>query len=186
MYDTIQSYLSWRVAKCAKPNDYESHDYSQHISFQHFMGIGKYKRPRLPNCFQSVGVYEIGVNVNLKLSVLVYAPPCSGKSSYVAQQLPCREWWDTDYLHYWTSEYADYCMTNMANLITKADTSIAIVPSEPTFNSRCLGRGLSVGCTWFSDMIRDAQNATIVVHTDKYVSEVMNSHPAILAILPTE
>lgn len=189
MFTDISSYLVSRLAEGTNDLESKSSGVEHHPQFKQFIELGVYKQPDLPRSFQSIGVYDIGVNVNLSFDLLIYAPPHSGKSTFIMAELPDRLWFDTDYLHYWTSTCVTYCVTNMANLIRHARRSIAFVPSKGVFVSRCEKRGLIVGESWYDGLVRDAQHATMVVSTDEYISEVVDKSVElrgfIQAMLPT-
>lgn len=107
---------------------------------------------------------------------VIYAPPCSGKSTY--NSICGYKFYDTDYLENWTTMFPNRVITNMHCLIKNAKTSVAIIPTRATFEARCANRGLTPLTSWYDDILESAQHATIRIETDDYLGEVY--HPALL------
>lgn len=108
----------------------------------------------------------------VRFKILLYAPPNSGKS-YLRQKVG-PDVYDTDDTKDWKHFPHDSCvLTNIHDLIKWAQFSYAIVPTKKVFDQRCAGRGLVPTRKWYDDMYNNCQSATVVVHSDRYVSEVI-------------
>jgi len=106
------------------------------------------------------------------IGVVVYAPPHSGKSTYLNSEAPF--FVDSDALLDWNSYLQSNVMTNIPYLITCAKFSYAIVPSRTLFNERCRLRGLEPLDCWYDDVLHYAKRASVSIYTDEYVGQVFH------------
>lgn len=101
---------------------------------------------------------------------LIYAPPNSGKSTWLASQSGLNVY-DTDHAELPASP--ELVLTNRHNLLKYARKSIAIVPSKAEFNRRCTERGLDVKDQWYSDVLHNVYYADKVIISNAHVDEVL-------------
>lgn len=102
---------------------------------------------------------------------LIYAPPCSGKSSF--NYSTGFGWNDTDHMCQWKSLKQKRVLTNMPHLLKYAKRSLAILPTRCEFERRCRARGLDYQDTWYDDLQKECQEATVVLRTDKMMSDAL-------------
>lgn len=108
--------------------------------------------------------------------VMIYAPPCSGKSTLQKVGLNIHgrtfsKFTDTDdFLEH--RPFRPIVFTNMPNLLSRARFSIAVVPSRKVFNSRCKFRALTPLDEWYSGLWDDVKYCDIVVFTNRWLPSV--------------
>lgn len=102
--------------------------------------------------------------------VMVFAPPCSGKSTLNKSLggLFC----DTDHLSRWNSPSNKYVITNMSHVGVRAKRKVAVIPSRAVFERRCQSRGLDPQASWYDDLIASTVDWE-VIHSDDYLSEAL-------------
>lgn len=145
----------------------------------------------------SLSIYQrsLGLFTDLKVRLLVYAPPHSGKTTFINtynksicdihgadyyNSLSCvyssQFIYDTDDIEKW-SMFPFKVITNMPHLLTRADISVCILPDEKEFNSRLEKRGLDQKSSYYSDCLHYAVGATYLLRTNKYLSQVCAKPP---------
>lgn len=106
-----------------------------------------------------------------RIKRLIYAPPHSGKSTFVTNN-KSRVIHDTDYMSFWKlNKDIDICITNRHELIPFAEHSLAIIPNEQLFLSRCRLRGLEPEPAWYSDLLTSSKLASHSIHYDGYLDK---------------
>jgi len=130
--------------------------------------------PGLLKSPEPVNVYELSKDVYgsaKAFDFVVYAPPSSGKSTFNHTG----EFYDTDYMPAWNRLCPRKVITNMPHLLRNAKFSIAIVPSRETFELRCRDRGLDPLPSWYDDVLRECEAASITLYSENFVNDI--SHP---------
>lgn len=98
---------------------------------------------------------------------VLYAPPGSGKTTYCTMSpFRCDE---TASSACW-GPYVGIVVTNIHELVFSAHCSVAILPSEPVFRSRCEQRGLKVDPHWYRALDAACSHATLRIDSDLFVS----------------
>lgn len=109
-------------------------------------------------------------------NVVIYAPPCSGKTTFITEHLdPSVQAADTDDVREWKSFHQGVIFTNRPDVILRAKTSVAVIPTKATFEARCRHRGLIVGQSWYDDVLHYAKQATYVIYSDEFLPCIENS-----------
>lgn len=106
-------------------------------------------------------------------SVIVYAPPYSGKTDYQSKYRNTYYVEDTDsgYNH----RYSRVWLTNRPDFVCQSEHSIAIIPEKMVFEERCRKRGLEPKIGWYSDVLYCGLVCDVVIWSNKYVSELLPS-----------
>lgn len=107
-----------------------------------------------------------------KFPVVIYAPPASGKTTFLER---CPAWLkccDTDYVQSWMYE-PDLVVTNIPSLITIGTVSIVVIPSERVFAKRCRSRGLPYVREWHQYAKAETVSADIKLFSDAYIDKVL-------------
>lgn len=111
--------------------------------------------------------------------LIIYAPPCSGKTTFLTD-CPCYlKIFDTDEISTW-SEMPSIVITNMPHVL-KYGYSIKIVPSYDVFYERCLQRNLSVEQKWYTDLL--SIEADITIFDDGFVNQILSVRNDCLVII---
>lgn len=110
---------------------------------------------------------ELFGKLGCRLDTLIYAPPCSGKTTFNDGRLS-----DTDDLFSWRMD-TKHGITNMSHLLKYARKSVAIIPSKREFERRCKIRGLPYTDQWYQDALDNSADATVVVLSDGFVSDIL-------------
>lgn len=115
-------------------------------------------------------VLRIFQGIQKPFEVVIYAPPASGKTTAFSTFHVL----DTDKYTKWRS-HAPVLITNVPTLHVLGKVSIAIVPDESVFVTRCCRRHIlnkgqaDIGHKWYCDMLGQLEFYSVAYHTNSYV-----------------
>lgn len=115
----------------------------------------------------------------MKVPLILYAPPNSGKTTF-AKNLATKIR-DTDDIRK-LDEYGTIWITNVHSILKYAQLSIGILPSRSEFKKRCILRNLRYIDAWYDNAQRDVLKCSHAMLTNMYVTDAIRTSPPTEAI----